>query len=78
MGEVDKRGKLDDDVFAYQVTKDGRVRLFWHERLVKTLAGDDARKLLSKLDGLDGHDLQLALAKATGNFKRGNERPKRR
>ncbi len=76
--EVDKRHRLDDEVFSFQVTKDQRVRLFWHERHVKTLAGAEARRLLDKLDGLDGHDLQLALAKATGNFKRGNERPVRR
>jgi len=78
LGEIDKRGRLDDEIFSYQVTKDGRVRLFWYERQVKTLAGDEAQKLLKKLDGLEGHDLQLALAKVTGNFKRGNERPLRR
>ena len=74
MPEIDKRGKLDEGVFAYRATKDGRVLLYWHDRHVKTLAGTEAQKLLASLDGLDDKAAQLAMAKATGNFKHGNER----
>ncbi len=70
MGDVDKRGVLDQDVFSYQALKDGRVFIYWHEKHVTTLAGKDAAKFLTRIDGLDGKAAQLVMAKATGNFKR--------
>jgi len=74
MSAIDKRGKLEDDVFSYQAAKDGRVMLSWLGKHIKTLAGKDAEKFLARIDGLDGAEAQLVLAKATGNFKRGNEK----
>ena len=74
MGEIDRRGVLDDDVFEYRALKDGKVFIYWRGRHVTTLAGSAARKFLSRIDGLDGKAAQLIMAKATGNFKRGNER----
>jgi hypothetical protein len=74
MGEVDKRNRLDDDVFAYRETKDGAVHISWHGKRVTTLKGPQARKFLAKIVELDGKQAQLAMAKITGNFKRGNER----
>ena len=70
MGEVDKRGVLDDDVFSYRALKDGKVFIYWRGKHVTTLADADARKFLRKIDGLDGKAAQLVMAKATGNFKR--------
>lgn len=77
MPDIDKRGKLDEAVFSYQVTKDGRVLIYWYEKQVKTLAGAEAQRFLSRIDGLEGKGAQLVLAKITGNFKRGNERRNR-
>ena len=74
MGEIDKRGKLEEGFFSYQETKDGRVLLYWYEKHVKTLAGKEAAKFKSRIEGLDDTEAQLVLAKFTGNFKRGNER----
>ena len=74
MPPVDKRGKLDQQPFDFQVTKDGRVLIYWGGKIVTTLTGEPARKLLAKLDGADEATIQLALAKATGHFKHGNER----
>jgi hypothetical protein len=76
MDDVDKRHKLDEAPFAYRVTNDGRVLLYWHAKQVKTLNGGEARKFLTKIEELEGKDAQLVMAKATGNFKRGNERRK--
>jgi hypothetical protein len=73
MGEVDKRGKLEEGFFSYQLTKDGRVLLYWYEKLVKTLAGEEADKFRTRIEGLEGKEAQLVMAKFTGNFKRGNE-----
>jgi hypothetical protein len=41
---------------------------------VVVLKGARADKLIAGLPGMDLEQQQLALAKATGNFKRGNER----
>jgi hypothetical protein len=74
MGDADKRGKLAEEFFSYQETKDGRVLLYWYGKLVKTLVGKEAEKFRTRIDGLDGQEAQLVLAKFTGSFKRGNER----
>jgi len=50
------------------------VLLYWGTKHVKTLSGKAAQKFIAEIDGLDGQATQLLLAKATGNFKRGNER----
>lgn len=66
--------KLADAPFSYAVTRDGKIFIAWRDRRVMTLKGDEARRLAEKLARLDPHGIQLALAKITGNFKRGNER----
>jgi hypothetical protein len=74
MPEVDKRHKLDEDVFAFTSTKNGKVFICWHGKQVKTLSGQDAERFLDKISGLNHKDAQLLMARVTGNFKRGNER----
>ncbi|HNT55727.1 MAG TPA: hypothetical protein PKG95_13500 [Anaerolineaceae bacterium] len=74
MNKIDKRNRLDDDVFTYQVSKENKVFIYWRGRQVRVLKGTEAQLLLDKLTGLDAKGVQLVLAKATGNFKRGNER----
>ena len=64
----------DDEVFSYVATKDGKVFISWQGRTVTTLAGDGAARFLARADGLDAKGLQQLMARATGNFKRGNER----
>lgn len=74
MSKIDKRGKLEAEVFSYLATKDGRILLYWQGKLIKTLSGKAAQKFLAQIETLDDHEAQLVMAKATGNFKRGNER----
>jgi hypothetical protein len=62
------------DQFSYRTTKDGRLRVAFRGRHVVTLAGTDAQRLASRLEGAGTEREQLLLAKATGNFKHGNER----
>ena len=64
----------DPEGFSYTVTKDGRVRIAFRGRHVVTVAGRRAERLEADLAGAGGEQAQLLLAKATGNFKRGNER----
>ena len=58
-------------VFSYQAARDDTVRISWNGRVVTTLRGRDAVRFL---DEVERGDDQLVMAKATGNFKRGNER----
>lgn len=71
---VDRRARLMEQPFTFQLTADGRVRISWKGRVVTTLAGQPARKLAEEVAHASEAATQLALAKATGNFKRGNER----
>ncbi len=74
MDEIDKRHHLEDEIFSYQVNNENKVFIFWKGKQVKVLKGKEAQLLLDKITGLDRIGVQLALAKITGNFKRGNER----
>lgn len=70
----DARNRFDEDVFTWRRTKDGKVLISSEGRLVTTVAGAQAQKLLARLDGADRLEVQHILARATGNYKRGNER----
>ena len=71
---TDRRGRLEAAPFTYCVTKDGRVRIAWGGRVVTTIAGGPARRLVDAMANASQGHRQLLLAKATGNFKHGNER----
>ncbi len=60
--------------FDYKITKDGVVRVFWEGRCVVVVGGDRGRKLATSLHGAGHAETQSLLQRATGNFKRGNER----
>lgn len=70
----DARNRFGEDVFTYRVTKDGKVLISTDGRLITTLAGKDAVRLIARLDGVDRREIQHLLARATGNYKHGNER----
>ena len=67
------RGGLDDAPFSYSDRGNGKVFISWRGRQVKILRGNKAVSFLHRVAGLDSSDQQLAMAKVTGNFKRGNE-----
>jgi hypothetical protein len=60
--------------FSYELTKDGKARVFHKGRLAATLVGKTYAKLLKVVELDDDYEVQLYLAKVTGNFKHGNER----
>jgi len=68
-------GGLEDQPFGYAITKDGRVRISWRSKVVVTVSGSKASRLATALAAADPEQVQQVLARATGNFKRGNERP---
>jgi hypothetical protein len=70
---IDRRGKLADEPFDVQVTRD-KVLVRFRGRLVRTLTGADADELRAATTAGDAAQVQLLVARKTGNFKRGNER----
>jgi hypothetical protein len=70
----DARNRFEEDIFTYRVTKEGKVLISWQGRIVTTVAGKDAVKLVSRLDAADRREVQHLLARATGHFRHGNER----
>ena len=60
--------------FSWQRTKDGRVRISRDGRVVTTLAGKHAEAFLRRVEATGDDAAQGLMARATGNYKRGNER----
>lgn len=60
-------------VFAWRKTADDRVFIDWHGRTVTVLAGTDASRFLARIASADDATAQGLMARATGNFRRGNE-----
>jgi hypothetical protein len=69
MGEAE-----DEAVFDYRASKDGKVFISWRGKQVTILRGEQARRFLAQIESGTTEEAQLAMAKITGNFKRGNER----
>jgi hypothetical protein len=57
--------------FEYSRRKNGEVVIFHKGRLAATLRGKRADEFLARLSS---GDQQQVMARATGNYKRGNER----
>jgi len=71
---IDKRNRLDEEVFSYKTNKDNKVFIFWKGRQIMILKGSESEKFIKKIKAADPREAQLLMAKATGNFKHGNER----
>lgn len=77
MTNIDKRNRLDEAVFTYRFSKNNTVFIGFHGKEIKTVKGKEAEKLISRIQQAEtDKEVQLALAKITGNFKHGNERNK--
>ena len=71
----DRRGMLlKEQPFTFRQRKDGTVAIFWRRVPATVLTGKLAENFLAVSSDLSGQELQLLMAKATGNFKRGNEK----
>ena len=60
--------------FGFRRMKNGDVLVTHHGRLASTLRGRDAVDFLSEMEGADEASRQHAMARLTGNYRRGNER----
>lgn len=73
MNNIDKRGRLQEEPFAFRETKDGKVLIYWHGKQVAVLKGRIAQKFLADIAPADSMQAQVLMARVTGHFKHGNE-----
>jgi hypothetical protein len=73
-GASDERGRLIAAPFDYRVTKQGGLIVSRGGRAVMTVGGRDAARLVAALQRADDSQVQHLLARASGNYRRGNER----
>ena len=66
---------LDSEPFSFQALGGDRVRIDCEGRPAKTLRGSEAVKFLNRVERLPTLEAQRLMAKVTGQFKFGNERP---
>ncbi len=71
---VDKRNMLDEEPFSYKITKDNKIFIYWNGKQASILKGKESEQFLLKIQDKDIKEVQLIMAKVTGNFKRGNEK----
>jgi len=64
---------LEERPFAYRATEEPQVLITWRGGLKRRLTGREAQRFLEKIRGASEEEAQLLMARATGNFKRGNE-----
>ncbi|MFJ7731661.1 hypothetical protein ACIQXF_07160 [Lysinibacillus sp. NPDC097231] len=75
MSDIDKRNRLSEEPFDFQITKKGTVVIYYEGKQIK-IVKDQAERLIAKIKEAEDNKtaVQLLLAKITGNFKRGNEK----
>lgn len=74
MSNIDKNDRLKGQPFSYTLTKVGKVIISYEGKQIMILSEKESNKILKRISGKSDFDVQMALAKVTGNFKRGNER----
>lgn len=76
MSEIDKRNRLGEEPFTFQTTKKGTIIIYYKGKQIKIIKDREAKSLLAKIKDVEDNimEVQLLLAKITGNFKRGNEK----
>ena len=68
------RGGSHETPFAFRESGSGKVFITWRGKQVTILKDEAAQSFLQRVSHLDAVGRQLARARVTGNFKRGNER----
>ena len=60
--------------FDYRFAKDDKILIYRKGKLIMTFTKEKARKLKNKMAGKTEKEIQFVLAKATGQYKYGNEK----
>ncbi|MGI8828372.1 MAG: hypothetical protein ACR2I5_01190 [Candidatus Limnocylindria bacterium] len=69
-----KPDPLAGEPFSYLSRSDGSIVIRYHAAPVTVLRGKTAARFSTRMAGADADAAQQLMARATGNFKRGNER----
>lgn len=71
----DKRNILfDEKPFSYKLMKDNKAQISYKGKSISVITGKDYNKLMRVLALDNIYEVQLFLAKITGQFKHGNEK----
>lgn len=71
----DKREILRvEQPFGHREIKNGKIQITFHSKMIKTIQGKEYNKFIRILELDDPYELQLFMAKITGQFKHGNEK----
>ena len=65
---------LAGEPFSFVARADGSVVIRYHTAPVTLLRGKAAARFMTRITGADAAGAQQLMARATGQFKRGNER----
>jgi len=65
---------INEKPFGYKLLKENRAQISYKNKVVSVISGKDYQKLRRVIDLENTMELQLFLAKITGQFKHGNER----
>ena len=71
---MEKPDPLAGEPFSSSTRSDGSIVIRYHEAPVTILRGRAAERFTVRMAGADAAAAQQLMARATGNFKRGNER----
>jgi hypothetical protein len=69
---------LAGEPFSFATRADGTIVIRYHDAPVTLLRGRSAERFTARVAGADAAAAQQLMARATGNFKRGNERAGKR
>lgn len=73
---MDDRDPLADEPFSYLACADGTIVIRYRSAPVTLLRGKAAARFVTRVEAAaDARAAQQLMARATGNFRRGNERP---
>ena len=65
---------LEEKPFSYKFSSEEKAFVYFHGKQIFVAVKKDYKKLLQAIQLNDEYQIQLALAKMTGNFKHGNEK----
>jgi len=65
---------INEKPFGYKLLKENRAQISYKNKVVSVISGKDYQQLRRVIDLENIMELQLFLAKITGQFKHGNER----
>ena len=74
MAEESTNNPLEDVSFSFRQFKNGAISISYEGKEITILKGKSAANFLAGIENTSEMDEQMAMAKVTGNFKRGNER----